>query len=171
MLNDDLFSYISKNNSKQVRIKGIRKYYKIINDICSQINTEYNSEDILKFLYSISRYICKDFNYYEYISMLISQKSRIGICEIIIWMFQAKMLCKNKLMSDNLTPVFIFNSYSRVDAAIRHKEIIELFENYIFYSSYRNPCSDMFLEVSSFKNLILIYFLLHIKPNQYAPTN
>ena len=147
------------------------KYYKIINDICSQINTEYNSEDILKFLYSISRYICKDFNYYEYISMLISQKSRIGICEIIIWMFQAKMLCKNKLMSDNLTPVFIFNSYSRVDAAIRHKEIIELFENYIFYSSYRNPCSDMFLEASSFKNLILIYFLLHIKPNQYAPTN
>ena len=149
MLNDELFSYISKDKSKQGRIRGIKEYYRIINNICSQINIKYDSQKVLRILYDISKYISKEDNYYEYISRLIGQKSSIGIREIIICLFQAKMLSEKKTISDNMTPVFIFDPHSRVDAALKHKEIIELFQDYIFYSSYRNP---IYMTASSIKS-------------------
>ena len=149
MLNDALFSHISKDKSKQGRIRGIKEYYRIISNICSQINTKYDSQKVLRILYDISKYICKEDNYYEYISILIGQKPLIGIREIIICLFQAKMLSENKTISSNITPVFIFDPHSRVDAAIKHKEIIELFQDYVFYSAYRNP---VYMTASSIKS-------------------
>jgi hypothetical protein len=45
--------------------------------------------------------------------------------------------------------VFIFDAHSRIDALLKHSKIIEKFNDYCFFSSYRNP---LYITASSIKS-------------------
>lgn len=149
MLKDEFFEYLSKRKGENGRIAGIQQYYDRLRKISLNIKKKYQTEDVVNELKKVSMYLCSDELYIKYLTMILCDKKEATIKEIVISIFQAKMLCENKNPDINYVPVFIFDAHSRVDAFLKHRKIIELFDEYAFYSSFRNP---LYMTASSIKS-------------------
>lgn len=151
MLTDEFFSFWAENNlsKEKKRVLGIRKYYSFIEELSKHIDEQFSVIEILKKIKPISDLICKMPNYYKNICMILENYKYVTLREIIIVMFQAKMICEGKKIKSDSHPVFIFDAHSRIDALIKHKKIIEMFDDFCFYSSYRNP---VYITASSIKS-------------------
>lgn len=140
MLSDDFFVYLATKESLiATRQKGISVYYDIINRLSKKPNFSYPVDKVLSVVLEISKFICKQDDFFKNFCKLISKKESLTIYDSIVAVFKAKMLSQGKSIDDNIVPVFFFDSHSRVNAAIKHKSIINTFENVSFLTSFRNP--------------------------------
>jgi len=151
MLTDDLFDFLAKNDfsKEHKRSLGIKKYYSFIEKISERIDEKYSILQVKEIIEPISGLICKMSNYYENICMILDGYSVVSIREIIITLFQAKMICEDKNIKNISHPVFVFDAHSRIDALLKHSKIIETFDDFCFFSSYRNP---LYITASSIKS-------------------
>lgn len=140
MLSDDFFEYLTKKYSvSQTRQNGIAIYENIIGKLSENTEQSFDINKVRDVIREFGKFVCKSPTFFDNFCSLTVGKSSITLHDAVVTTFKAKMLSLGKPCDGSISPAFLFDSHSRFGAALKHKKIIDSFENTKFLTAMRNP--------------------------------
>lgn len=140
MLSDDFFEYLTKKYSVgHTRQNGIAIYENIIGKLSENTDQSFDINKVRDVIREFGEFVCEYPDFFDNFCSLTIGKSSITLHDAVVTAFKAKMLSSGKPVDDNTPLAFFFDSHSRFGAALKHKKIIDSFENPKFLTAMRNP--------------------------------